>query len=168
MLIAGGLLTSAGCNSVPDNAEDPLVAQDDEALTGSDGNDIIGFAGSILDNATMSAGGGNDLIAVDANSSVILGEDGDDTIIASFGADTSIDGGTGNDEITVSIRSSAAGSVSGRPGNDTLGATNSEYVILFGDAGDDLLSIIPNGDNGAGFFTSGFGGDGNERDTLLI
>lgn len=109
--------------------------------------------------------GGNDTVIGSADSELILGNDGQDSISGNAGNDTLIggkdndfvDGGSGND----SIRGDANEDIiRGGDGNDSLfgGKGNDQ---LFGDAGDDFLS----GDQGNDTLT---GGLGNDRFVLSI
>jgi len=106
---------------------------------------------------------GNDTVIGSADSELMLGNDGQDSISGGAGNDTLIagkdndfvDGGSGND----SSRGDANEDIiRGGDGNDSLfgGKSNDQ---LFGDAGDDFLS----GDQGNDTLT---GGQGNDRFVL--
>lgn len=114
---------------------------------------LTNFPGGVL------ALGGNDTVIGSADSELILGNDGQDSISGGAGNDTLIggkdndfvEGGSGND----SIRGDANEDIiRGGDGNDSLfgGKGNDQ---LFGDAGDDFLS----GDQGNDTLTGGLGND---------
>ena len=103
--------------------------------------------------------GGNDTVIGSADSELILGNDGQDSISGGAGNDTLIggkdndfvDGGIGNDSIRGDSNEDI---IRGGDGNDSLfgGKGNDQ---LFGDAGDDFLS----GDQGNDTLTGGLGND---------
>ena len=67
--------------------------------------------------------GGNDTITVFANNGSVLGQDGNDTItLTTTGADAqvTVDGGIGNDTITITSDSDAQVTIIGGAGNDTI------------------------------------------------
>jgi Ca2+-binding RTX toxin-like protein len=109
--------------------------------------------------------GGNDTVIGSADSELILGNDGQDSISGGAGNDTLIggkdndfvDGGIGNDSIRGDSNEDI---IRGGDGNDSLfgGKGNDQ---LFGDAGDDFLS----GDQGNDTLT---GGEGSDRFVLSI
>jgi Ca2+-binding RTX toxin-like protein len=103
--------------------------------------------------------GGNDTVIGSADSELIFGNEGQDSISGGAGNDTlfgskdndQLDGGTGNDSIRGDLGDDI---VRGGDDNDTLlgGKGNDQ---LFGDAGDDFLS----GDQGNDTLTGGLGSD---------
>jgi Ca2+-binding RTX toxin-like protein len=127
-----------------------------EFITLSPGQ-LANFPGGVL------ALGGNDTVIGSADSELIFGNEGQDSISGGAGNDTlfgskdndQLDGGTGNDSIRGDLGDDI---VRGGDGNDTLlgGKGNDQ---LFGDAGDDFLS----GDQGNDTLTGGQG-----RDTFAL
>ena len=98
---------------------------------GDNGDSSVGQDDTITVTAPISAvfgNGGNDTITVSANNGFVLGQDGNDTItLTTTGANAqfTVDGGIGNDTITVTSGTDALVTIIGAAGNDTITITNS-------------------------------------------
>ena len=135
----------------PSGAESPglhlVGTADDDQLDGGDGDDQIEGLG------------GNDRLIGGAGDDQIDGGDGDDVIHGGVGADL-IDGGAGADRI------SATGDaiIRGGDGDDVIAVggdqSSAGHVIVHGDAGDDLLDILP---SPAAYIVTAHGGAGEDR-----
>ncbi|MEH2349605.1 MAG: calcium-binding protein, partial [Nostoc sp.] len=125
-------------------------------------NQIL-FAGNGADtvesnnpNTTVMAGNGDDTVFVGSNSSV-FGNDGNDQVFV--GADgqagnTNVDGGNGNDTITV-VEAKADNNLFGGAGNDNLQVVEGSGQFLFGGSNDDTL-------RSGGSNNRLYGGSGND------
>lgn len=127
-----------------------LVAQDQNQISGGDGDDTLNGFG------TLSGDAGNDNISGSGN---LNGNDGDDTIRGSG----HIEGGTGDDRLE------GGPFINGGEGSDTISSTSSdEIVTLEGGMGDDLIHFI-NGDRDTNAIRPAAanikGGDGNDHIT---
>ena len=122
-------------------------------IFGLGGNDHI-IAGYYT--GSTYGGEGDDLIDMSGSAYgfPVFGEAGDDTIIGGSSGPGTLDGGDGNDTITLPGGTTARGGA----GNDTITETGSNYYGsgLYGEAGDDTLY----GSNSAN--TLAEGGDGND------
>lgn len=183
-LVDGG--SSGGGDEPPDPPDDgagrELVALSNELLEGGVGDDTI-LAGedgeSIVENATLRGGDGDDQFSLVVSDSEILGGRGEDTITG-YASGSEVSGGRGDD--TIDIIADAETTVSGGGGNDTItadgdrswiyGGTGNDVIdarglqnsTIYGGAGKDLLILSPNiADEGA---NEAFGGMGN--DTLRV
>jgi Ca2+-binding RTX toxin-like protein len=130
---------------------------DRNAVTGSDGDDII--LGTLCADA-IDGGGGADIIDARAGSDIVDGGPGDDHIVGGDGDDTIL-GGAGDDVI---FAGAGADVVSGGTGNDRIFGEDGDD-ILSGDAGDDLIDGGEGNDILLGSTGSDtlFGDAGNDR-----
>lgn len=144
-----------------------------EDATGTDGVDWLS---ADADGITVDAAGGDDYLETDNSNVTLVGGQGDDHIVFG-GSDVNVDAGEGDDEIYGSERSFAenidggagddiitlySGTAHGGEGDDSLrGFHNADTGpgILYGDAGNDYVSARGNGSHA-------FGGAGND-DILL-
>ncbi|NHZ95798.1 calcium-binding protein [Massilia sp. CCM 8734] len=136
-----------GADSVFGGAGDDVMFGDagNDALDGEGGTDQIdGGAGDDL----VRGGDGRDFLADNLGSNVLLGDAGDDSLSATGAGADRLDGGTGNDALTVRAApgSTAPGEwlLSGGDGNDTLGfhATAAPIVVhASGGAGSDAFAF---------------------------
>jgi hypothetical protein len=124
------------------------------------------FSASSIDGIVIDGGDGNDSIVLGVGmiGSVLLGGDGNDTLIGSDGGDTLI-GGTGKDRL---LGGGGSDRLSGSGGNDVLDG-GSGPDRLYGDAGDDLLfggsqNDYLVGGSGTDQVNGGAGNDRSERD----
>ena len=155
-------------NGVPETpaVEDTIGSDADDWLTttvagitldGARGDDVIV---SYREDVTLIGGEGNDTIEAYANDTTINAGSGDDSVRAIFGTTgTIVDLGSGDDDANITD-----GTVIGGDGADVIygrgyssGAGEERTVVVFGDEGDDLLSII-----GSGPDDQAFGGQRND------
>ncbi|MEO6226024.1 MAG: calcium-binding protein, partial [Sphingomicrobium sp.] len=128
-------------------------------LQGSNFDDYLSIAGqAYAPYASIYGMGGEDTLVGAADTYLLDGGDGDDTIVAAQGAWTRVDGAAGDDTIY------ASWIAHGGDGNDTIFATTGAQAIVYGDAGDDVITGSTGPDQligGSGADTI-FGGDGND------
>ncbi|MDZ8094726.1 MAG: phytase [Nostoc sp. DedQUE05] len=148
---------------------DNVTVQPGKTFFAGDGADFVeGTEGN-----TIEAGNGDDTVLVGSNSSV-SGEDGSDRIFIGQNGptqNTSADGGSGDDVITV-VEASGSNNLFGATGNDNLTVIEGFRQSLFGGSGNDILTS--NGSNNRLYGGSGddklfsnvndslFGGDGDD------
>lgn len=124
-----------------------------ESIIGSAGNDTV-HATDVSrwdDNLVIDAGGGNDNITV-----------GNGNAGTSSVWDATVDGGTGDDILTVTVQDDA--DVSGGNGNDTITVSAGDEAIVDGGAGNDVINV--NVFNNA--YSSIDGGLGNDTINLAV
>lgn len=124
-------------------------------ITGGDGDDVINLQGP--ESGTIDGGTGNDTITVfDAGSTTdVLGGVGDDVLVVTTGGDpATVRGGEGNDTLSTGADPDADGFFS-------------QNIVLMGEAGDDVITLVGPGSSGAGFVEQGHGGDGNDTITMI-
>jgi|GEM_PF-1958907 len=160
------------CTKVGTSGNDTITASAGDVVCGMGGNDTITATGS--GTIVLVGGTGNDKLVgstTPGSSEVIIGGNGNDTIISNAGNDT-ISGGAGNDTITGGTGNDR---LSGNVGNDTITAGSGTDVVS-GGAGSDLITggsgaDTLNGDGGNDTIHSGTGvdvingGDGNDTIT---
>ncbi|TCP44298.1 Hint domain-containing protein [Rhodovulum marinum] len=143
-----------------------------EAGTVTDGTDTLtftqverliltDFADTVVGNAdtvgiAIDAGAGNDRISSDDGADSVLGGDGNDTITTNDNDDT-LDGGAGNDSLTAGFGDDlliggdgndylsdgyGADTLYGGAGDDTLWAGRSDFDLIYGDDGADLINVV--------------------------
>ncbi|CUI04234.1 calcium-binding protein [Massilia antarctica] len=138
-------------------AADELIegAGGDDSIETNGGNDtVLGGAGNDRliggdGNDYVDGGEGDDWIFAYGGDNIVLGGRGADTIMIETFGNNSVDGGEGNDRITVSFTSGdmpATTVAHGGAGDDVLDgnvyAGSLSKVILYGDAGSDLFSVV--------------------------
>lgn len=119
-----------------------------QTLVGGAGNDTL--TGGPNDDVISGLGGDDSLIGGEGNDS-IAGGDGNDRIFPGIGMDT-VDGGDGNDWIDLDADGgSTSQSVHGGSGDDTIFSSNVNSIKVFGDDGNDTLTLFRGSiDGGAG------------------
>ncbi|MEI6642586.1 MAG: calcium-binding protein [Novosphingobium sp.] len=106
-----------------------------QSIDGGDGDDTIDAHLSVY-LQTVRGGSGNDTIDSTGNhSAVTYGDDGNDTIRASF----ETHGGAGDDHLFFVLASGARGYTFGDAGNDTIEAVDNAPLAAFGGEGSDTL-----------------------------
>lgn len=143
-------------------------AQDEASVNSGAGDDVILHDASNALNVTLNAGAGDDSIQSQLGGGLINAGEGDDTIEVG-GNVFVVNGDAGNDSIT-----GINGTLNGGDGNDTLqsGAeprdlgTGDTPTELSGGAGDDLIIVTGQSDQGSGYTEVGNGGTGN--DTIIM
>ena len=130
-------------NNAPDDSLPFLLASQVARLTviGSDSENLIDLSGVTPTAFTFIEIGTGNRLQVN-----VEGENGDDTIVASAGFDDTIDGGHGNDVITIStglgnltiFGDDGDDTITGGAGNDTIDAHDGDDLVD-GGAGDDSL-----------------------------
>jgi hypothetical protein len=130
-------------------------------INGQNGNDWIWIADTVLANATINAGFGNDRVKGGGGNDTILGDKGNDRLHGGLG-DDNISGGAGNDW---AWGDDGDDTVHGDWGNDhVLGGLGNDFV--YGDAGQDAV----HGDEGDDTLYGGLGHDrlrgGADNDVL--
>ncbi|MDZ8077874.1 MAG: phytase [Nostoc sp. DcaGUA01] len=148
---------------------DDVTLKPGQTFFAGDGADFVEGA----TNNTIRAGKGDDIVLVGSDSCV-SGQKGDDQIfIGQNGAakSTNVDGGNGDDVITV-VEASGSNNLFGAAGDDTLTVIEGSRQYLFGGDGDDTLSSEGNknrlyGGSGDDILFSNlndllFGGDGDD------
>ncbi len=122
--IAAITLTGNANFRVTGNTSDNSITGNSGAniLNGNEGSDTI-FGGSGNDTIT------GDTIATNAGNDVLRGEDGDDTISDQFGTVADIDGGAGNDTVTIGS-TFTSGTVAGGADSDILAMAASANLSL--------------------------------------
>ncbi|MDA0285033.1 MAG: calcium-binding protein, partial [Planctomycetota bacterium] len=149
-------------NNQPDTSLPAILASQVERLTivGSDTENLIDLTGVTTAAFTFVDSGTGDPLQISVD-----GDNGDDTIIASDGFDATLNGGHGNDVITVS---SGRGNLTilGDDGNDTITGGLGNDTIISGDGND-----VVDGGTGDDSILAGNGADsvlGNAgNDTVL-
>jgi phosphodiesterase/alkaline phosphatase D-like protein len=149
--------------------DDNVSPQSGKILFTGDGAD---FVESTKDD-TILTGDGEDTVTVGSDSSVSTG-DGNDTAFVgtnSPAGNTNVDGGNGNDNLTV-VEASSSNNLFGAAGSDNLKVVEGSSQFLFGGSGNDTLSSSGNknrlyGGSGddkliSNFNDSLFGGDGDD------
>jgi 3-phytase len=148
---------------------DDITLQPNQTLFTGDGADII----QATEGNTIITGNGDDTVFAGSNSSVSTGEGSDRVFVGINGpaSNTNVDGGAGNDELTV-IEANGINNLFGGAGNDTLQVIEGSRQNLYGGLGDDTL--ISGGSNNrlyggfgddklfSNFNDSLFGGDGDD------
>ncbi|MEH2205369.1 MAG: phytase [Nostoc sp.] len=140
-------------NGFGSSNSDTVNLEPRQFFSGGDGADFIEGA----EGNTIQAGNGNDTVLAGNNSSV-SGEDGSDRIfIGQNGSvqNTSADGGSGDDAITV-VEASGSNNLFGATGDDTLTVIEGSRQSLFGGSGNDTLTS--NGSNNLLY-----GGSGDDK-----
>lgn len=99
------------------------------------GADDIDLRGLAIDAVEVRAGGGNDHVAA-AGAGAVLGESGDDTIVA-FGGVASMLGGPGNDILDASAQLDPVSALGGAGDDRVVGGSGGD--TLLGDTGNDVL-----------------------------
>ncbi|MCZ8260976.1 MAG: calcium-binding protein [Beijerinckiaceae bacterium] len=148
------IILSGGGTLRGGSGDDWLESGDDGSrLYGEDGNDVIvlGTGRGRVDGGagddTIHGGAGDSYIDAGTGFDTVLGGDGNETILATSGV---LDGGAGNDRITLS----GGGTIRGGGGNDRLFGSAGNDVI---DGGDDMDLITAYG--GTNVLTGGGGND---------
>ena len=118
-----------------------LDAASSITLSGGAGDDIIKLGTGTK--VSVGGGAGNDSIyGAGKDELIVLGDAGNDTINITEGGTThSINGGAGDDHITVV----KAENVMGDAGNDTINVTDEVTTLINGGAGNDILNIAKAG-----------------------
>ncbi|QFT91893.1 Hemolysin-type calcium-binding repeat (2 copies) [Roseovarius sp. THAF9] len=158
---------------------DEIDVTDQEAITGSEGDDTISGGEPTLALDSLSAGGGNDLIDLAfADTAQIDGGDGNDTINA-VTFESTISGGEGDDEMNLRPQSSW---VNGDAGDDVINVSqsfnqsstpaNGPFItsgpsFISGGEGDDILNYEVATDPSASAFELS-GGEGADTITLDV
>ncbi|SFJ37360.1 Ig-like domain-containing protein [Jannaschia pohangensis] len=141
----GGVANETIIGSAGDDSLSGGSGQDD--LSGGAGNDTL-RAGNGL--ATLDGGAGDDSLVATTSSGRLLGGAGNDTISQSTGrlesgtyVATEVDGGDGNDDITVSSIQGDGSTVTGGLGDDTLSFNSATMRdgTIDGGAGNDQLIL---------------------------
>ncbi|MCW5752002.1 MAG: hypothetical protein KIT81_12720, partial [Alphaproteobacteria bacterium] len=114
------------------------AGDDNDTVSGGGGNDTLsGYDGD----DSLSGGAGDDLLDGGAGRDTLLGGAGHDTIVT-IGPGTRIDGGAGDDHVTINgfLAGDGADTVLGGAGNDTIFSGTSGNGRLLGGAGNDSIS----------------------------
>ncbi len=135
-----------------DGADSLLGGAGNDTLIGGGGNDSL-FGGA--DNDSIAGDAGNDLLDGGIGADRLLGGDGDDRLIGGDGDDT-IGGGIGNDVIA---DLGGANSIDGGAGDDNVSITGAvtNQTVLGGD-GNDVITVF----NATGSLNLIDGGTGND------
>ncbi|BAY35300.1 phytase (plasmid) [Nostoc carneum NIES-2107] len=146
---AGGLTINTGSSSQP-------------IFTG-DGADIV----EPINGSTVFTGKGDDTVIAGSNSSISTGDGNDQVFVGANGPgkNTNVDGGAGNDELTI-VEASGSNNLFGAAGADNLQVVEGSRQVLFGGSGNDTLSSKGNNNRLYG----GSGDDklfSNTNDTLV-
>ncbi|WP_244329313.1 5'/3'-nucleotidase SurE [Tolypothrix sp. PCC 7910] len=128
-----------------------------------DGADIV----EPINGSTVFTGNGDDTVIAGSNSSISTGNGNDQVFVGANGPakNTNVDGGAGNDELTV-VEASGSNNLFGAAGADNLQIVEGSRQILFGGSGNDTLSSKGNNNRLYG----GSGDDklfSNTNDTLV-
>ena len=118
-----------------------------------------------LISAELYGGDGDDRIEAVASRSTIDGGVGDDDITVLDAYGTHIFGGDGDDEITGNALSGDILRIDGGAGNDVIDIRDAGNVVALGGEGDDTLLFGQPIQGGAGHVVETYGGEGN--DTLI-
>lgn len=151
-----GALASANALSVDGGAGD------DQLLLSENGADLS------LSYSTVSGGSGDDLIVTSGVGLTVDGGDGADRVETPVGSrfwDSTIQGGTGDDVLDITIDSGGTGDaqVLGGAGNDLIDIRDSTNVEAFGGEGNDTIQVGPDLHfAGTGYVTGGDGGAGDD------
>ncbi|HEV2818795.1 MAG TPA: calcium-binding protein [Allosphingosinicella sp.] len=132
-------------------ADDLLGLAGSDTINGAGGNDTI-YGG--IGHDTIDGGDGDDFIDGELGSDTITGGQGNDVLVDSYGYQGSVDGGIGNDTITVDL-AAASFMVPGPLG----AATHVFFRSVFGGEGDDLITFVARKDTQATIE----GGNGNDE-----
>ncbi|MGM3306877.1 choice-of-anchor I family protein [Anabaena sp. WFMT] len=126
--------------------------QNSQILFTGDGADTV----ESTENNTILTGDGDDIVFTGSDSSVFTGEGNDIVFVGQNGGaeNTSVDGGSGNDQITV-LEASGSNNLFGSAGEDSLKVVQGSGQFLFGGSGNDTL--ISEGSN-----NRFYGGSGND------
>lgn len=159
-----------------------------ETLQGFAGNDTIdGLAGNDIiyggiGNDTIHGGDNDDYIDGELGSDNLFGEGGNDTIVDNYGAAGTLDGGSGNDTLTIffgAISYSVAPplvnpynftrTVSGGDGDDliTFGAPANLQAVIDGGNDNDEIHFLGSTVNSANIAVTITGGDGDDLIDLI-
>lgn len=165
--------------------EEPYYGDDSaDVITGDSDNNAI-LAGGGDDH--VSGGAGNDLIFGEAGNDEIEGNDGNDVLVGNGGNDTiygrtgadTVEGGSGNDELFLGAGDDESGTLTGNDepddalssflqvGDDLVhGGQGNDQIFdrrganaLFGDAGDDYVDALDDGDVSPDTVDGGAGDD---------
>jgi glycerophosphoryl diester phosphodiesterase len=118
------------------NNSDNITVEPNQTLFTGDGADFVeGSQGN-----TILTGNGEDTVAIGGNSSVSTGDGNDQVLIGANGPanNTSADGGTGDDELTV-VEANGGNNLFGAAGNDTLTVVEGTRQLSSGGSGNDTL-----------------------------
>ncbi len=139
------VITASETGVIPVGATGQILGTDGaDTINGTSGNDVIDGLGG---NDTINGLGGDDFIRGGAGDDIINGGAGDDEIIGGAGNDqitdnegtfSVIDGGIGNDTITVNNALANSLTLSGGDGDDLIRVTMGPTGIAFIDAGNGL------------------------------
>jgi Ca2+-binding RTX toxin-like protein len=155
--------------------ENDSIFNDFETLIGGSGNDTItGFQFNTPNPAgyLMIGNGGNDTLTGGFGDDTLMGGAGDDQIDGWAGANNLMDGGDGNDLLTIGRQVPGGGTMLGGAGNDTLQpGLSGDARVMHGGPGDDVLGPHTNaqlvtGDSGNDIVDFDYGG-GTGIDTNL-
>ncbi|MEA5619228.1 Calx-beta domain-containing protein [Cronbergia sp. UHCC 0137] len=132
---------------------DNITLEPNQILFTGDGEDQV----TNRENNTIFTGNDNDQVFSGSGSSVFTGEGEDIITIGSNGPvnDTSVDGGVGDDQITL-LEASGSNNLFGAADDDRLEVVEGSNQMLFGGSGDDIL--ISGGSN-----NRLYGGTGNDE-----
>ncbi|MEH2394761.1 MAG: alkaline phosphatase family protein [Nostoc sp.] len=148
---------------------DDITLKPNQTLFTGDGADFVeGNKGN-----TIQTGRGEDTVLVGSDSSVSTGDGDDNIFVGQNGAasNTSVDGGNGDDQVTV-VEASASNNLFGGAGADTITVVEGSHQLSFGGSGNDTLKS--QGSNNRLYGGSGddklfssvndflFGGDGDD------
>ncbi|MDZ8088871.1 MAG: phytase [Nostoc sp. DedQUE12b] len=140
-------------NGFGSNNSDTVNLEPGQFFSAGDGADFVeGTQGN-----TIEAGNGDDIVLAGSDSSV-FGQDGNDRIFIGQNGpaqNTSADGGSGNDVITV-VEASGSNNLFGAAGDDNLTVIEGSHQSLFGGSGNDTLTS--NGSN-----NRLYGGSGDDK-----
>ncbi len=139
-----------------------LILQASGAPQGLDLAEALGPQGRVLligstDNEALSGGSGGDTIVGGGGRDVLIGNAGDDDLDGGLGSDDDqLIGGRGNDTLTGLGGNDA---LFGGTGNDSLTGNGLFSLMMTGDGGDDLVTIVALDTNLTGFVSGGTGND---------
>ena len=153
---AGVVLTYSGAESILGGAgNDSIFGDPSDDVIETPGTTNIDLGGGddlgqiALENVTATGGPGDDTLIGLVQNATIMGGDGNDTI--SGARDNDLQGGAGNDDITVELASPNLGTatIAGGEGDDTLRVraditndnTEAGSAVLTGDAGADTFDL---------------------------
>jgi Ca2+-binding RTX toxin-like protein len=150
-----------GSDTLTGNAGNDTLegGSEDDSLIGGDGDDSLrGGTG----NDTLQGGEGNDIIFGNTGDDFLLGGNGDDSLYGGDGNDTIGNIITANDSINIG-NDSGSDLISGGNGDDTIRVSDKGSKSLFGDEGNDFISV--SGLFGGSLTCTLVGGNGD--DTLI-
>jgi Ca2+-binding RTX toxin-like protein len=125
-----------------------------DTISGGAGDDTINDAGG---SNSIDAGAGDDSVLVAAGSNTIHLGEGDNLLTVSAGGNDTIDGGTGDDSVSLLTQAGKLDSLSLGDGDNTVTVSGTTINVgVTTGAGNDLISISTTGEHTV---TSGAGGD---------